>query len=136
MPFLCPSKSNELYRSIAAQVPIATTRRLLGFNISFDGDVGLDRTPHGVRSPVAHRTINKSSVAGAGFNYRVSVPPPHFCPHSHPPTVKFQLFVLCFPRFFRSPRNSCSVAALQQVTTLWPVQNKESESSVEAGTML
>ena len=100
MPFLCPSKSNELNRSIAAQVPIATTPRPLGFNDSFDGDVGLDRTPHGVRSPVAHRTINKSSVAGAGFNYRASFPPSPFLSPFLSPYRRIPVIRTLFSPFF------------------------------------
>jgi hypothetical protein len=38
-----------------------------------DGDVGQDRTPTGVRSPVARRAIDVSSVDGVRNTYRESI---------------------------------------------------------------
>ena len=44
-----------------------------GFNNVRDGDVGQDRTPSGVRSPVAHQVINVSSVAVVGNTIHESI---------------------------------------------------------------
>ena len=42
-------------------------------NNGFDGDVGQDRTPMGVHSPVACRAIDESSMDCDGFNFRASI---------------------------------------------------------------
>jgi hypothetical protein len=60
----------------------------------------MDRTPHGVRSPVAHRTINKSSVAGVGFNYHVLFPPSPFLSPFSSPYRRIPVFCPLFSPFF------------------------------------
>ncbi len=42
-------------------------------NDGFDGDVGQDRTPTGVRSHIACQAIDESSMDCDGFNFRASI---------------------------------------------------------------
>ena len=55
--------TSPLITSPVIALPASRIREYYSIN-GLDGDVGLDRTPPGVRSPVAHPTIDESSLVG------------------------------------------------------------------------